>query len=285
MVLSLLLVVICAVSASGGTISDTFIPDTPEIVKSLSHTILLKVNSTNVPAGTTVVEIALEEIDDLTGNQFESGYKFGYNAAYPYFYYPQVDSGKYMKFRLHYSSGTDEADLEYGNWSPLSNIILAGTSRVELRNTPRTYKDAEDQCWNEQKRLAVIHSETMNDKLKVLLQYDSVEGDDSPAFIGLYDDNYNNGKKTPNFQWIDNSSIKKKEEENFLYGDLDNESKVALSAVVMNPDGRWERVSPAKKMRFFCETGKEESPAKDEHKRGIDSYTILKLEENAKKLK
>jgi len=264
MELAVFIVVIFTASVTGA-------PDAPVILENLSHTILLEVKTADVPKNTNIVQLQAQEMDDLTGNRFEEGYKFGYNAAYPLFYYPQVDSGKYEIFRVRYTSDAGES---WGEWSESTKATQADKSRVELRNTKRNFRDAEDLCLEEGKRLAVIHGEGQNAKLRAMLNGNP--DDNSPAFIGLFDANYDNAAKSkPDWKWVDDSRSNFKK---FEWGsDFEENSSIKSSVVAINVEGEWERVDPKEKRRFFCEGGKEEKPdKKQEQKRGIDTFAILK---------
>lgn len=234
--LSVLVVTACAAEYT------EFKPAIP-VIEEYSHSAKVTINADDVvPEGTVKVFIQAKELDDLTGNVWEAGYEFPFNSAVPYFYYPQLDSGKYHEFRLKYGQEFNE----YTQYSEASQYARANPVRYELEEIARTWMEAKEYCVQHHMHLITIHGEAMNTEVKNMLN----TKDKDSAWIGLFDEHYNDNDDTTTWSWTDGHT--KYSFENFEVSAEVKNSEWDSSAVAINAMGEWETHSPDEKRAFFC---------------------------------
>lgn len=235
------------VSLVAGDFDTDLVPDAPTIVEEYSHSANLSIDGSDVPEDTTSVHIQAKELDDLTGNNYESGYDFPYNADVPFFYYPQLNDNQYHVFRLKFGNHQGE----YTQYSADSSYSHADKSRISLVEMERTWPEAHQYCISEGKRLVVVHSWKINNMMKSIMQSEDID----TAWIGLYDEHYNDNVTTTTWKWVDNT---KYNWNNFEVGAVED-STLATAAVSIDSLGQWETSDPSDKNKFFCEDLRQES--------------------------
>lgn len=223
-------------------------PSVPVVLKELTAS--AKIQLDGLPEGITRVWLQVKEINDLTGNSYEEGFEFAYNAEVDIVYYPELDSGKGNVFRMMVYG-----DDGWSQWSDDSAEVFSFSSRYELNDLERNWHDAKSFCLAQGKRLAMPKNEAQADK--ILEQYQSLfEGSDDTnaetAWIGLYDANYNTDGADSDWTWVDGTKLGDKFDK-FEYG-ADMDSSIETAAVGLGLGGYWETDDPLEKHVFFCET-------------------------------
>jgi len=249
---------------------EDFTPAQPHVAE-YSHSAKIKIDPKDVPDGTNMIHIEAKEINDLTGDRFEAGYEFGYNPAVSYFWYPELTDGKYHVFRVKYGKSTDSSE-EWSEYSPETHYLHAESSRFTLEGIERNWAMAKEQCIKDGKRLAVIHGQKTNDMLvkKMLEHKDLVP--EGRAWIGLFDEHFNDDNPSTSWVWVDNSHFKFAK---FEYGARVGQSELSSAVVAINSEGEWETVSPDQKLPFFCETGVTERAKLSEARVGLSETDVL----------
>jgi len=263
----MLLAVFLIGSIVGSTLaglSDT-VPGKPDVVE-YSHSARIKVSIGDVPKGTDRVHIEAKELNDLTGDRFEEGYEYGWNPVIPYFYYPELNGGKYHVFRVKYGKASG-AGVEWSQFSPESRYMHAEESRFSLDLMRRNWAMAKEQCISEGKRMAVIHGQKANAEVTKLLQAANIDS----AWIGLYDEHYNDDNKRTTWNWVDNSLFKWAK---FEFGAEKDASRLSSAVVAINAIGEWETRGPGEKLAFVCEKGVTEKPNQKEARVGLKEKDI-----------
>jgi len=251
--------------------SDYF-PAQPGVLE-YSHSAKITIDPKDVPAGTDRVHIEAKEINDLTGDRFEQGYSYGYNSAVPYFYYPQLNAGKYHVFKLQYGRSSARSGAEFSQLSVETSFLHSDSSRFSMDIITRNWPMARDQCIIEKKRLAVIHGQKSNDMVQKLLvaNREKLRELGGRAWIGLYDTHYNDDSPTTTWSWVDHTPFKFSY---FEYGARVSQSELSSAVVAINIEGEWETVSPDEKLPFICETGVTEKPKETEARVGLSQAEI-----------
>lgn len=248
--------------------SDT-VPEKPEVVES-SHSAKIKVDPAGVPAGTDRVHIEAKEINDLTGDRFEEGYEFSYNSAVPFYFYPELNGGKYHVFKLKYGRAKGDG-VEWSQFSPDTRYLHAKESGFSLDLMMRNWAMAKEQCIQEGKRLAVIHGQKTNTEVTKLLANNIKKLDQGAAWIGLYDSHYNDKIASTTWTWVDNSPFKF---EKFELGAAIDKSEFSTAVVAINANGEWETRSPEEKLPFICEKGVTEKSKLSEARVGVSEADV-----------
>jgi len=269
-----MLVTVIFIGLVGGSLGDKFGDTVPVVynVIEYSHSAKITVDPATVPEGTDRVHIKSEEVNDLTGNMFESGYDFGYNAAVPYFYYPQLNSNKYHVFKLSYGKSDGNGGVSWTRDSEQTKYAHSEQTRFSLVNMKRSWPSARDACLEDKKRLAVITNSQANNMVLGLLRKNKVEA----AWIGLYDSHYIDDSKTVSkWKWVDQRTPFKFS--NFELGAVVDKSTLdSSSAAIEGDEGEWETRKPTDKLVFVCEEGKKEKPKISESLGSISEVEIMK---------
>lgn len=246
------------------------VPAKPDVVEN-PHSAKLKVDPNDVPAGTDRVHIEAKQINDLTGDRFEAGYDFGYSPAVPYFFYPDLNDGKYHVFKVKYGKQKGK-EVEWTKFSEETRFLHAEPNRYSLDLLRRNWAMAKEQCISEGKRLAVINGEKANNVVMQLLRANQNMLDEGRAWIGLFDAHYGDEDPTTTWTWVDNSPFKFAK---FEYGAKVYESELNSAVVAINVEGEWETVSPDTKLPFLCEKGVTEKPQETEARVGLRETDVI----------
>lgn len=222
------------------------VPAQPTVTE-YDHSAKIVIDPNNVPAGADRVHIAAKELNDLTGNRFEEGYDFPFNAAVPFYYYPQLTDGKFHVFVIKYGRSNDDG-VEWSKNSAETHYLHSDSSRFSLSLMSRAWPMAKDRCIDEGKRLAVITGQKSNEMVKKLL----IANNRAEAWIGLYDIHYNDDNAKTTWAWVDNSPFKYSK---FEYGAQVEKSELRSAVAAINKGGEWETLSPNQKLPFVCEVG------------------------------
>jgi len=250
------------------------VPEEPHEVSEMSNSARIEVSPSNVPDGTDRVHIKAKEINDLTGNQFENGYTYAYNPHVPYFYYPQLNAGKYHVFKVKFGRQNGD-DVEWTQYTPETHFLHSDASRFSLDLTKRNWAMAKEACVRDGKRLAVIHGQKSNNMVRELLLANiQTLGQSKTAWIGLYDANYGDDNPRTTWTWVDGSPVNF---ENFEFGARVDQSEVSTAVGAMHVDGEWETWSPDAKMAFVCEEGITERVKSSEARVGLNEQEIVVL--------
>lgn len=245
-------------------------PAQPEVVE-YSHSARITIDPNDVPAGTDLVHIEAKEINDLTGDRFEEGYDFGYNAVYPVFHYPELNDGKYHVFRVKYGTQVED-NVEWSEFSLETRYLHADESRFSLDLMRRNWAMAKEHCLTEGKRLAVIHGQKTNAEVARLLNEHQSELEQGAAWIGLYDSHYNDDNAKTSWNWVDNSIYKFSQ---FELGAAVSRSELHSAVVAVNARGEWETRSPDEKLPFICEKGITQRAKISEVKVGLSEADLI----------
>lgn len=269
MLLPVFIIGLVAARSTTAGYTDT-VPEKPDVIETQTFA-KLTVDPNKVPAGTDRIQIAAKEINDLTGDRFGDGYEFGYSPAVPYFYYPELNDGKYHVFKIKYGKSKGNG-VEWTNFSQETKFVHAEPNRYSLDLLRRNWAMAKEQCISEGKRLAVITGQKANNVVMQLLRSNQKMLDQGRAWIGLFDAHYGDDNPKTTWTWVDNSQFKF---EKFEYGARVQESELNTAVVAINLDGEWETVSPDVKLPFLCEKGITEKPKEREARIGLKDTEVM----------
>jgi len=244
-------------------------PARPDVVE-YSHSARITIDPKDVPEGTNIVHIEAKEINDLTGDRFEEGYDFGYNAAFPSFHYPELTDGKYHVFRVKYGKAQGDK-VEWSGYSMETRYLHADQSRFSVDLIKRNWAMAKEQCLAEGKRLAVIHGQKSNSEVAKLLIKHQAQLEEGAAWIGLYDAHFNDNNDKTSWHWVDNSIYKFSQ---FELGARVGKSEMSTAVVAINARGEWETRSPDEKLPFICEKGITQRPKLSEVRVGLSEADL-----------
>jgi len=281
---SVLCAMICACGASTGDVLITdFKPDMvtidPVSVR-MGHSAKIAFNA-NGPEGTNVLEVQGKAIEDLTGNVWEEGYLFPYNEAVPYIYYPEVMEGTAMVYRMRFGNGSATGAINWWTqWSDVPVYTKSKKSMFMLVKLVRSWEDAKEWCLVHNMRLASITDESERLAAKDLLLSHGALGESvNEAWIGLYDDNYNDDETTArDWKWIGGGSLNAQQAQFFeengssLATNSDPEHPESFNHVKFNIEGNFyvsrNEDEDNDKDEFLCKKMKTKHVAKTERQDG-----------------